>query len=93
MELSRSNFLDLLKGNNSATSENANKKITLENNKKKTSNINREGGEDKEEEEEEDEGHEESGIGSTSWSVLKDSYLTVKSLALKVDLFLISNMF
>lgn len=86
MDLSRANFLDLLKGNNntttplSITTKKNNSKNTNDKNEKQNNNNNSDDDDD-------DEGHEKSGIGSTSWSVLKDSYLTDKSLALKVFIF------
>lgn len=96
MDLSRSNFLDLLKGNNSTTTttsesitnqtneKNSNNKKNKKNNKKNNDNDN---------DSDNDEGHEQSVIGSTSWSVLKDSYLTDKPLALKVILFILLYLF
>jgi hypothetical protein len=66
IDMSRSNFLSLLKGDPPSV---PNPKVDEE--------------EGVASENDEDNGHEKSGIGSTSWSVLKDSYLTEKSLALK----------
>lgn len=63
MELSRSNFLDLLKGNGSEKSESQTKNPQLE---------------------EQSSDDEQDGLGVSSWSVLKESYLTDKKLALKV---------
>lgn len=75
MEMSRSNFLDLLKGGGS-TQEPSNSSSTT----KKSSQAKKPESDEEEEEDEDD------GLGATSWSVLKESYLTDKKLALKVEL-------
>jgi hypothetical protein len=74
MEMSRSNFLDLLKGGGSTQET-----IASDTSKKSLKA--------KESESEED---EDDGLGATSWSVLKESYLTDKKLALKVVFFFYS---
>ena len=74
MEMSRSNFLDLLKsGGSTQETSSASSSSTL-----KKSSVT------KKHESEDDEDDEDDGLGATSWSVLKESYLTDKKLALKV---------
>jgi hypothetical protein len=66
MEMSRSNFLDLLKGN-SGTEEAKKKPLDLP------------------QEDSDDDDDDEQNKTSTSWSALKESYLTDKKLVLKVS--------
>lgn len=71
MEMSRSNFLDLLKGSSSEKTDTSSKKLLTE-------------------QEPSSDDENDHGFGGSSWSVLKESYLTDKKLALKVSIPFIS---